>query len=99
MIKLALVVFIVSGLACADAVPEKCRLLNIYKGESINSQFVPFQVMDNNIEDDDEIFRYQFRYNVSTEHYLVQIYLTNASYKDDLQLRNKHWITGKYLSI
>lgn len=93
MIKLALVVFIFSGFSFVSGVPEKCRLLYIHKGESVNSQFVPFEVMDNNAEDD-EIYRYQFRYNVSTEHYLVQIYLTNASYKDDLQLRNKHWITG-----
>lgn len=94
MIKLALVVFIFCGVF-TDAFPEKCRLLQIHKGESVNSQFVPLEVIDNDPVDD-EIFRYQFRYNVSTEHYLIQMYLTNASYKDDLQLRNKHWITGKF---
>lgn len=98
MIKLALVVFIFSGVIVAgEVVPEKCRLLQIYKGESVNSQFVSLEVIDNEAVDD-EIFRHQFRYNVSTEHYLVQIYLTNASYKDDLKLRNKHWITGKLVT-
>lgn len=96
MIKSALVVFIFSGvLVAAQVFPEKCRLLQIYKEDSVNSQFLPLEVVDNEAEDD-EIFRYKFRYNVSTEHYLVQMYMTNASYKDDLQLRNKHWITGKF---
>lgn len=96
MIKSALVVFLFSGLlVAAENVPEKCRLIQINKGESVNSQFLPLEVIDNEALGD-EIFRYKFRYNVSTEHYLVQIYMTNASYKDDLQLRNKHWITGKF---
>lgn len=98
MIQSALVVFILSGvLLAAQCAPEKCRRVEIYKGDSVNSQFISLEVIDNEANDD-ELFRYQFRYNVSTEHYLVQMYLTNASYKDDLKLRNKHWITGKILT-